>query len=101
MTFIYTNINYYHCMQYLSATKLRKISIIVVVLVQQIERVGLGLATSTNPHGCGQLSRSIRSSVALEDVLEGLGPLHAVVHPFQFPQVLQEVQEGRVCVRAV
>lgn len=34
-------------------------------------------------------------------MLKGLGPLHAIIEPLQFPKLLQEMQHGRVGVRGV
>ena len=68
-------------------------SIVAVILIQEIEWAGLGLATAAFPsRGCQGLWGIVATGVG-KHILKGLGPLHSVVQALQSPQFLQEMQD--------
>lgn len=73
-------------------------SIVAVVLVQEVERTRLRLSTTTVPGRSAQGLGRVAAGHVAKYRFEGFGPLHAVVEPFQFPQFLQEVQDRAVCI---
>lgn len=73
-------------------------SIVAIVLIQQVERTRLGLSTTTVPRRSTQSLGRVAAGHVAKHRLEGLGPLHAVVEPFELPQFLQEVQDRAVCI---
>lgn len=78
-----------------------QVRVVIVVLVQLVERLGLRAGAAAVPRRRGQGHGRVFALLVCEDVLEGLGPLDTVVEALEFPELLEEVQEGAVRVGGV
>jgi hypothetical protein len=78
-----------------------QVRIVALILVQEIKRLGLRSGAATVPDGRAQRLGGVGARPVREDVLEGLGPLHPIVQALQVPELLQEMQKGRVCVGGI
>lgn len=77
------------------------ISVVAVILVQEVKGLGLWLSSTAQPLGGSQGRRRISAALISEDRLESLSPLNTVVKTLQLPELLQEVQNRAVSVSRV
>jgi hypothetical protein len=80
---------------------LGEVSVVGVGLVQLVEYGGLRTSAATVPDRTGEVEGSVGTGGVREDVLEGLSPLDTVVETLEIPEVLDEVEHGRVRVSRV